>query len=29
MYEENKIKRTNKKNNVIIRKFKSLLNWDE
>jgi outer membrane protein assembly factor BamD len=26
MYEENKIKRTNKKNNVIIRKFKSLLN---
>jgi len=26
MYEENKIKRTNKKSNVIIRKFKSLLN---
>jgi hypothetical protein len=28
MYK-NKIKKENKKNNSILKKFKSLLNWDE
>jgi hypothetical protein len=29
MYEEKKINNDNKKSNIIIRKFKSLFNWDE